>query len=686
MNGERKSALDRPHDRRQGTSRAGWLMPDRKIETESFRFLFADFECNVAFVMDLPWGSVSKPVEEMVHNSLNFNDKVQLLNKKLRDLNNRKWDLDSELEGQLRSGKKQKKEVEQWWKDVQDINVKVQSIQQEIDQQHILRSMITLGKSVAKAIEKVVELYEKSNTFGSLVIEESPSRKESLLTGMTIGEAAAGNLETIGKYLRDDSVKIIGIGGMEGIGKTTLVTKIYNEMLRNDKVFITVSRKPSIHALQCKIAKEIHLNLSDEDKKLHRAARLSAELKWKDYGIVLDDCKIPRDELIEYFIVEGLVGGRSWKAQLNGGKRFMVEAGMTLQDWDCECWEDVKKTSLMNNAIEEDSSSVPMRCQHISTLLLQRNWQLTKVSDSLLANLRGLCVLDLSYTRLERVSDPISNLENLTALLFRHCGKLCEVPSLEKLIGYKILPEGLFTKLSRLQVLSLLKFGKGFVVKGKEVGSLPKLEVLNCKFYDEHEYNNFICQSDGGRYLSKYQFEVGLTNFLYEGEYSKKVVVRPPCLEHDSKVLLPRDIECLRLFDLDVIENICDACWLMSEEDQNGCIPLRSLKALHLISLGSLYQTLYLRDLVKLKSLFLGFLHCHIHVITILGCPKLKRLPLQLHMQQLLANDASQSSSSTSSPPFFKHVFRANKNWWDSVEWNDLSSKSLLEPFVDLHG
>ncbi|KAG5223803.1 disease resistance protein [Salix suchowensis] len=82
---------------------------------------------------------------------------------------------------------------------------------------------------------------------------------------------------------------------MGGVGKTTLLQHIRNELLQRPDIcdhvwWVTVSQDFSINRLQNLIAKHLHLDLSSEDDDLHRAAKLSEELRQKQKWIlILDD-------------------------------------------------------------------------------------------------------------------------------------------------------------------------------------------------------------------------------------------------------------------------------------------------------------------------------------------------------------------------------------------------------------
>uniref|UniRef100_A0A6N2M3N1 Uncharacterized protein n=1 Tax=Salix viminalis TaxID=40686 RepID=A0A6N2M3N1_SALVM len=126
----------------------------------------------------------------------------------------------------------------------------------------------------------------------------SETRGAPLLMGSTklVGGAFQRNRNVIWSWLTDDEVSTIGIYGMGGAGKTTMLKHINNELLQSPHIFhyvywVTVSRDFSIHKLQNKIAKRIQLSFCNEEEELeHRAEELSQELMKKQRWIlILDD-------------------------------------------------------------------------------------------------------------------------------------------------------------------------------------------------------------------------------------------------------------------------------------------------------------------------------------------------------------------------------------------------------------
>uniref|UniRef100_A0A6N2M2G8 Uncharacterized protein n=1 Tax=Salix viminalis TaxID=40686 RepID=A0A6N2M2G8_SALVM len=196
-------------------------------------------------------------------------------------------------------------------------------------------------------------------------------------------------------------------------------------------------------------------------------------------GLFPEDFVIPRGDLIDYLIDEGVVKRqKSREAEINKGhtmldrleracllerlgcgyyvkmhdlirdmaiqileenSRAIVKAGAQLKELpDAEEWsKKLKSVSLMHNQIEEIHSGHSPRCPNLSTLLLCENQSLRFIADSFFKKLHGLKVLDLSRTAIQCLPDSVSDLEGLTSLLLIFCQKLSSVPSLKKLRALK---------------------------------------------------------------------------------------------------------------------------------------------------------------------------------------------------------------------------------------------------------
>ncbi|GLT58611.1 hypothetical protein SLA2020_314880 [Shorea laevis] len=189
-----------------------------------------------------------------------------------------------------------------------------------------------------------------------------------------------------------------------------------------------------------------------------------------------EDYEILKEELIEYWIEEGLIykEGKTREAMYWKGhdildklvdscllesvymgdcvsmhdllremaleiSQFFVKAGIALEKLPEEDeWRDRLKVSLMRNHITKIPSSMPSpKCPMLTTLLLS-NSKISTIPEAFFEHMVGLKILDLSCNGdLHRLPGSVSKLEKLTTLLLWGCDSLREVPSLSNLVGLK---------------------------------------------------------------------------------------------------------------------------------------------------------------------------------------------------------------------------------------------------------
>ena len=142
----------------------------------------------------------------------------------------------------------------------------------------------------------VDELYQIGSDFpDSLVVDPAVRNGEEFATTKLIGEITTGRV--MSKILADvlnDDVRMIGVCGMGGIGKSTIMEHIYNHLLKETNKFdsviwVTVSKSHDVIQLQNDIAHKLDLDLKDNNKR-DRAAKMIKEFKKrKRCVLILDD-------------------------------------------------------------------------------------------------------------------------------------------------------------------------------------------------------------------------------------------------------------------------------------------------------------------------------------------------------------------------------------------------------------
>ncbi|KAG5224289.1 disease resistance protein [Salix suchowensis] len=151
-----------------------------------------------------------------------------------------------------------------------------------------------MADDIDNGTEGVVQPGAGASSFGGLTDNTNEIKGDALPTRELVGQAFEDNKKTIWSLLMGDEVSRIGIYGMGGVGKTTLVTHLHNQLLERPETsvyWITASQDTSINRLQTNLARRIDLDLSNEDDELHRAVALKKELMKKQHKwvLILDD-------------------------------------------------------------------------------------------------------------------------------------------------------------------------------------------------------------------------------------------------------------------------------------------------------------------------------------------------------------------------------------------------------------
>ncbi|XVF18905.1 hypothetical protein REPUB_Repub11eG0063800 [Reevesia pubescens] len=229
-------------------------------------------------------------------NYVSLDKNVMTLKRKLEELNAVKEDNESRKSVELQPRKKLKKEVKIWFRNVERINCEIlHDLETEVRGSNLL-SRGFLGANVPKRIQEVDELLQQGQNYDRLVIDEPQWIGQVLSTTILSGEVAKNIMNEIWEYLIDDGVSKIGVWGMGGVGKTTIMKLINNQLLKeterfNSVIWTTVSKERNIAKLQNDIARAMNVSpFEDDDDETRRAGMLYERLAQKGkYVLILDD-------------------------------------------------------------------------------------------------------------------------------------------------------------------------------------------------------------------------------------------------------------------------------------------------------------------------------------------------------------------------------------------------------------
>ncbi|GLU15717.1 hypothetical protein SLE2022_321860 [Rubroshorea leprosula] len=221
---------------------------------------------------------------------LNFDEAVSNLRREWGALNSRKDDINFQVQTEvLPLGKEVKHEVQSWLDHVQEINNEVQAIEGKI-QKVKWYSRGRVGRLVCKKIEVVKNIQEQGSFPNGLVVDKPP-RGIIMPTENVVGEDSVKG--KIWGYLIGNEVGTIGVCGIGGVGKTTIMKNINNELVRQTKfdkvIWVTVSYPLDVIKLQENITRAFAVELPKGEDKERRAAELMRIMGRARHLLILDD-------------------------------------------------------------------------------------------------------------------------------------------------------------------------------------------------------------------------------------------------------------------------------------------------------------------------------------------------------------------------------------------------------------
>ncbi|XP_058088864.1 disease resistance protein RFL1-like [Magnolia sinica] len=240
--------------------------------------------------------NVWEPFAEQLKYLKSLPENMEILRSKTEELSSQQNDVKMELDrAEVRQGKKRKRDVEVWLKNVETITKDVRNIEDKLGEEERYLPRLRLGKLVVKKIEEVTELQQKGRFSDGLLMDAMPENGITLPTTRLVGKTTTERtLEMVWDCLMDVSLGKIGVHGMGGVGKTTIMKHINNRLREthffDDIIWVTVSKARSLVRLQSDIAKAIELDLPEDDYEDNRSAKLFAALmRRKKFVLILDD-------------------------------------------------------------------------------------------------------------------------------------------------------------------------------------------------------------------------------------------------------------------------------------------------------------------------------------------------------------------------------------------------------------
>lgn len=165
---------------------------------------------------------------------------------------------------------------------------------------HRFLSRSNLSKFMIKKSEEVSALIREGKLDNGIVIDRPPDPVRILDAPTTVDKPSLHSaVEEILGLLREKNVKRIGLWGMVGSGKTTVMQNLNNSeqvaQMFDIVIWVSVLKSSSVEKLQDAIRQRLKLNLDRSLNLIEAAQRISNELEDKRYLLLLDEVWGPID-------------------------------------------------------------------------------------------------------------------------------------------------------------------------------------------------------------------------------------------------------------------------------------------------------------------------------------------------------------------------------------------------------
>ncbi|KAB2607422.1 disease resistance protein [Pyrus ussuriensis x Pyrus communis] len=256
----------------------------------------------VSFVLQvggLVWTPVKRNVGYLVH----YKRHIQSLEDLVEKLETTQNDYQRSVDAALMNGDEVKSEVQKWLKDADKAIIDAKRLNNEAGENKTclggccpnLKWRYTLSKRAVNGTEELNKLKEEKRFETVKLQVRRPVEFESTMsTGdFEAFEATRQAMDGVMKALKDDNVTVIGVHGMGGIGKTTMVKHVglqaCKDRLFDHVIMAVISQNPNLVKIQQQLAEMLALNLN-EQTEIVRAARLKERImRGKKILIIFDD-------------------------------------------------------------------------------------------------------------------------------------------------------------------------------------------------------------------------------------------------------------------------------------------------------------------------------------------------------------------------------------------------------------
>lgn len=225
--------------------------------------------------------------------ALRLHVNIESLQKEMAKLTALKNDIKEEVETARSEGKVPNSQLTMWLNEVEEFGHQVNVITEEAASS-CFHSRYQMSKRIVQKIDEVKAL-TCSYSSETMHYRKSPLKAVMLVDAPPlVGHKAA--MKVLVEYLEDELVKRIAVWGMGGVGKTTLVQNLNNDLdscilrqLFDVVILVTVSRNLELNKIQSQVAERLNLKFKSSESCQAMADRINSMLVMRKFLIILVD-------------------------------------------------------------------------------------------------------------------------------------------------------------------------------------------------------------------------------------------------------------------------------------------------------------------------------------------------------------------------------------------------------------
>ncbi|GAB4859122.1 hypothetical protein Ancab_010587 [Ancistrocladus abbreviatus] len=150
---------------------------------------------------------------------------------------------------------------------------------------------LKLSKDIVKMSASVVHLIDQMNLQDILVVQREPVVVQKKFARNDV-PSLSEHVDKLLEFFKDDNIKRIGIFGMPGVGKTTIMETLNDEVEKHNifdiVIWVTVSKEGNIDDIQQAILERLHIDVEGIKSETEKSYLISETLEKMKYLLLLD--------------------------------------------------------------------------------------------------------------------------------------------------------------------------------------------------------------------------------------------------------------------------------------------------------------------------------------------------------------------------------------------------------------